>query len=93
MKKIRLAPDTPDVIHQEQESILESLEAAGYMIEYQCREGMCGSCRCRLTSGTVDYQNIPLAALAPDEILPCITRAKTDICLELPTPIIAKQRA
>ena len=29
------------------------LEAAGVSIDYQCRSGICGTCRCKLLSGQV----------------------------------------
>ena len=33
--------------------ILQSLEKAGLEPEYQCRDGHCGSCRCKLVEGQV----------------------------------------
>ena len=34
-------------------TILEAAEAAGMSIDYQCRSGICGTCRCKLLSGQV----------------------------------------
>lgn len=31
--------------------LLVALEAHQVEVEYQCREGYCGSCRCRLVAG------------------------------------------
>lgn len=93
MSKINISPDITGIPHAKDESILESLEASGCVVEYQCREGMCGSCRCLLTSGEVTYTHPPLAALAAGEILPCICKAKTDITLELPLLTVSKKRA
>ncbi len=93
MKKISIEPNIIDIPQPEDESILESLETCGYIVEYQCREGVCGSCRCRLKAGEVDYIKTPLAALDDHEILPCITKARTDVVLELPTVTISKKRA
>jgi ferredoxin len=52
-------------------------------VEYQCREGYCGSCRTRLVSGQVDWLTEPLAFIQPGEILPCCCRAKGDIEIEM----------
>ena len=62
--------------------ILQSLERAGLEPEYQCRDGHCGSCRCKLTEGQVEYTGFAMAYLQPDEILPCICRATSDIKLK-----------
>ncbi|QEY26434.1 class I ribonucleotide reductase maintenance protein YfaE [Neisseria zalophi] len=56
---------------QENETLLEGLERTGHEVEYQCRSGYCGSCRVKLLSGKVSYQEFPLAFIGPNEILPC----------------------
>jgi ferredoxin len=55
------------------ESLLDGLLRTGHEINYQCREGYCGSCRVRKISSShpVNYPFIPLAMLEEDEILPC----------------------
>ncbi|EGY53391.1 2Fe-2S iron-sulfur cluster binding protein [Neisseria shayeganii 871] len=67
---------------QEGETLLEALERTGHEVEYQCRSGYCGSCRLRLLSGSVRYRELPLAFLAPGEILPCCCVVKEDIELD-----------
>lgn len=57
------------------ETLLEGLERTGHQVEYQCRGGYCGSCRVTLHSGSVEYQEQPLAYLQDNEILPCCCRA------------------
>ena len=37
----------------EHPSLLAALESHDVEVEYQCREGYCGSCRCRLDTGTL----------------------------------------
>lgn len=64
-------------------TLLADLEAQGIPIEYHCREGYCGACRCKLISGEVDYTVDPLAFIDDDEILPCCTVALTDVVLEI----------
>ncbi|HAS64354.1 MAG TPA: (2Fe-2S)-binding protein [Vibrio sp.] len=63
-------------------TLLETIENAGIEVEYNCRDGHCGACRCKLKSGEVEYVGFAMAYTQADEILPCITRAKSDIELE-----------
>lgn len=67
----------------EHPSLLVALESQKVAVEYQCREGYCGSCRCRLVAGQVDWIAEPLAFINDGEILPCCCRAKGDIEIEM----------
>lgn len=69
--------------HEEHPSLLVALESHRVKVEYQCREGYCGSCRTRLVAGEVDWLTEPLAFILPGEILPCCCRANGDIEIEL----------
>ncbi|WP_253354511.1 class I ribonucleotide reductase maintenance protein YfaE [Neisseria perflava] len=64
------------------ETLLEGLERTGHEVEYQCRSGYCGSCRVKITAGKVGYDELPLAFVAPGEILPCCCRITEDITLD-----------
>lgn len=64
-------------------NLLTTLEAHNYQVEFQCREGYCGSCRMRLVKGEVSYAEKPLAFIQPGEILPCCCKAKGDIEIEI----------
>uniref|UniRef100_A0AAU8L0N6 Ferredoxin n=1 Tax=Pantoea phage Survivor TaxID=3232176 RepID=A0AAU8L0N6_9CAUD len=64
-------------------SLLDVLEENNIQVEYQCREGYCGSCRCKLISGEVEWVKDPLAFMGKGEILPCCVKAKGDIEVEL----------
>ena len=64
-------------------SILDLAREAGLDVVYSCEEGICGTCRCRLLSGEVEYLSEPIAFLEEGEILTCISRPKTDISLDL----------
>ena len=68
--------------NQSSHSLLEVMENQGMIVESQFRNGDCGTCRCTLVSGEVSYQTFPLAFLAPNEILPCVCKAKTDLVIE-----------
>ncbi|MDO4694210.1 MAG: class I ribonucleotide reductase maintenance protein YfaE [Eikenella sp.] len=67
---------------QQGETLLEALERTGHEVEYQCRSGYCGSCRLKLLAGNVGYRELPLAFLAPGEILPCCCVVKEDVKLD-----------
>ncbi|WP_173636242.1 class I ribonucleotide reductase maintenance protein YfaE [Paramixta manurensis] len=64
-------------------TLLAALESHNLCVEYQCREGYCGSCRTRLLKGEVCYAEQPLAFLQEGEILPCCCKAKGDIEIEM----------
>jgi ferredoxin len=63
-------------------NLLEVFEHHDVDVEYQCREGYCGSCRMRLVSGAVEYSEKPLAFISDDEILPCCCMPVGDIEIE-----------
>lgn len=86
MPKPILAINLEDGRHanfQHSNSLLESLEAQGVDIHYQCREGYCGSCRTTLLKGQVHYTQEPMAWVNEDEILPCCCIPKTDLKIKL----------
>jgi len=68
---------------QHAKTLLDSLEAQNITINYQCREGYCGSCRTQLLEGEVHYTEEPLAWLNDNEILPCCCIPKTAIRIKL----------
>mgnify|MGYP003366506685 FL=1 len=67
----------------EHPSLLVALESHQVEVEYQCRAGYCGSCRCRLLAGQVTWLTEPLAFIQEGEILPCCCMAQGDIELEM----------
>jgi ferredoxin len=66
----------------EHRNLLEVFEHHDVDVEYQCREGYCGSCRMRLVSGEVTYSDKPLAFISEGEILPCCCLPIGDVELE-----------
>ena len=65
-------------------TLLENLEQQGIVMEYQCREGYCGSCQVKLVAGEVQYILEPLAFVAEDFILSCCCRVNDSITIEIP---------
>ena len=74
--EVCLASDT-------EKTLLDTLEQQGIPIEYQCREGYCGSCRVKLVAGEVQYLTEPLAFVADSNILICCCRSKGDVVIEI----------
>jgi uncharacterized protein len=41
--------------HEQDGSLLEFAEAHGFNPDYSCRQGICGTCTCKIQAGEVDY--------------------------------------
>ncbi|WP_372882242.1 class I ribonucleotide reductase maintenance protein YfaE [Psychromonas sp.] len=64
-----------------EKTLLENLEAQAVDLEFHCRDGHCGVCRCILLSGQPEYINSPMAYLRDGDILICCSKTKNDIKL------------
>jgi CDP-4-dehydro-6-deoxyglucose reductase len=69
----------------------ETLLAAGIRqgvgLAYGCKDGACGSCKCKMTSGSVTHANFQRKALSEEEeanqyVLTCCATPQSDIVLE-----------
>ena len=65
------------------ESLLDGLLRTGHQIEYQCRNGYCGACRCKLISGKVSYPTPPLAFVSDNEVLACCCKPESTLELDV----------
>ena len=65
-------------------TLLDALEQQKLEVNFHCREGYCGACRCKLLSGDISYINEPLAFVRKGEFLPCCSTPLTDIEIEIP---------
>ncbi|MCW7554710.1 class I ribonucleotide reductase maintenance protein YfaE [Endozoicomonas gorgoniicola] len=65
-------------------NLLEALESQKVNVDYQCREGFCGSCQVQLLEGEVEYTSEPIAFIPEGRILPCCCHAKSDLTIEIP---------
>jgi ferredoxin-NADP reductase len=58
-------------------SLLEFAEANDLEPPYSCRQGICGTCMCRILEGEVEYQQTPVAAIEDGSVLICISQPKS----------------
>ena len=71
------------------EFLLDAAERAGLTLPYSCRDGICGTCKARLSSGSVDHGFYASAALTEEEraqgyFLMCCSSAETDLVVDVP---------
>ena len=69
------------------ETLLTAAIAQGVGLPYGCKDGACGSCKCKMISGDVRLLGHQAKALSDDEralgyILTCRSQALTDVVLE-----------
>jgi len=64
-----------------QKTLLENLESQAIKIEFHCRDGHCGACRCTLISGEVNYVNYPMAYIRKNEALACCSKSQENISI------------
>ncbi|MBO3462266.1 2Fe-2S iron-sulfur cluster-binding protein [Aetokthonos hydrillicola Thurmond2011] len=55
-------------------TILEFAEANGMNPPFSCRAGICGTCMCKISAGTVDYIEEATADIDHDSVLICISQ-------------------
>lgn len=72
---------------QDGERILAAAIRQGVPVPYSCRDGTCGSCKCRKLKGQVDLGPHQPSALSEAEkaagyILPCVSTAQSELVLE-----------
>ena len=86
MKREKVTIITPHATFKlsSDESLLDGLLRTGHQIEYQCRNGYCGACRCKLVSGEVSYPTLPLAFIPAGEVLTCCGKPESSLVFDLP---------
>lgn len=76
----------------------EGILAAGIRqdigLPYGCKDGACGSCKCKLLSGSVHHGTHQAKALSPEEeangyVLTCCASAQSDLVLDAPQVVPA----
>jgi len=70
--------------HDDDGTILELAEANGLHPPYSCRQGICGTCMCKIREGSVAYQIPPTAEIDEDSVLICISKpASSKVILDV----------
>ena len=69
------------------EAVLAAGIRQGIGLPYGCKDGACGSCKCKMISGSVLHGNHQLSALSVEEeangfVLTCCAQAQSDLVLE-----------
>ena len=72
---------------KDDQPLLESLRNAGIPVRRACRNGACGVCLCKVTSGKISYRGREPTGLWEHEqqagfILPCTAYACSDLVLD-----------
>ena len=79
----KLTVNGVEYILNTQQTLLENLEAHSVAVEFHCRDGHCGACKCKLISGDVTYTTTPLAYLREGEVLPCSCISQDNVNLHI----------
>lgn len=70
------------ILTMPEHTVLEAMEFSGLQAEYHCRDGHCGACRCELVEGEIEEVGFKMAYTNTNEILPCISKAKSNLVLK-----------
>lgn len=73
-------------------NLLEALESQEIEVDYQCREGFCGSCQVHLIEGEVEYTSEPIAFVPDGRVLPCCCQPASDLTIGIPGGCKKKKR-
>jgi ferredoxin len=65
------------------QSLLELAEACDVPVRWSCRAGVCHTCECGLTSGSVKYDPEPLEPAAAGNLLICCSRPQEDVVIDI----------
>ncbi|MCF4165638.1 fatty acid desaturase [Zavarzinia compransoris] len=70
----------------ENQTLTEALAEAGAPVETLCRRGLCGTCRCRVVTGTIDHRDTVLddaERAGGKTMMACVSRGTPDDVLVL----------
>jgi ferredoxin-NADP reductase len=81
---IRQAGTTKTLVTAGEPTVLATLEANDLAPAAECRAGSCGQCIARLDDGEVDWLVKPEFAVGPQQFLPCVCAARSDLSIALP---------
>lgn len=89
MPNILITPDNVNFATANDETILMAGLRNKLNMPHQCKNGICGSCKCKVISGTIEHDEYNEKTLSKEELhegysLLCKAHAKTDIVLDIP---------
>lgn len=76
---VRLARAGLDVMVPAGTSILQALRARGVPVPSSCEAGTCGACRTGVLEGEPDHRDYVIEEDATDEMLICVSRARSEM--------------
>ncbi len=84
---VTVQPSGRSFIAQTEETLLAAAMRSGIGLPYGCKDGACGSCKCKKLEGTIVQGTHQLKALSLEEaaqgfILTCCATALTDVVIE-----------
>lgn len=86
--KLTILPgDHQVIVDDERTTLLEAATTAGLMLPHSCRDGVCGACKGKVITGTVDYGKHAADTLTDEEkdaglALFCCARPTSDVTIE-----------
>ncbi|WP_265949480.1 FAD-binding oxidoreductase [Dechloromonas sp. A34] len=81
---IRQAGTTRTLVTAGEPTVLAALEANDLAPAAECRAGNCGQCVAHLEDGEVDWLVKPEFSVGPQQFLPCVCAARSDLNIALP---------
>lgn len=89
MANILITPDNINFTLDENETILMAGLRNKLNMPHQCKNGVCGSCKCKVISGIIEHDEYNEKTLTKEELhegysLLCKAHAKTDVVLDIP---------
>lgn len=85
--KLTIEPGAHELSVDEGQTLVDAAIAAGLMLPYSCRDGVCGACKGRILSGEVDYgkhgpDTLTAAEKADGLALFCCATPRSDLVIE-----------
>lgn len=71
------------MINFSEESVLEHALKNKIDVEYNCKDGFCGACVCKLVSGKIKYTKDVISFLPKEHIAICSCVPESDIVLDI----------